>query len=965
MNIELSPKRRRILVSEVVQTSNMDCGPASLKCLLEGFGVPVSYGRLREACHTSVDGASIDTIEDVAVQLGLEAEQVMLSPEHLFYPEARALPSIVVVRSGRQFTHFVVAWRYNLGLVQVMDPSVGRRWMTLRQFRDWLYIHTLPVLADEWRRWAGSQEFLGCVRRSLTDLQLPTRTVTRMVDTALADEDWRSLAGLQAAACMVGSIACSGRTEGGTQTARLFESLFERIRSTESILDGLVPATYWPVLPIPETKCGRQQLLLRGAVLVRAQRLRAVYRRLKEPGAGKEDYLTEKSGIDYENATDRSASQDGSKDLPPELVAALEEPPSRPALELFKMVRADGFLTPAILVKALFVSTCAVVGTAVLFRGLLDIGRDVVVGKQRLVAFGLLLLFLTLQFVQGLLLASGFLRLGRHLEIRLRAAFLEKLPRLADRYFRSRLMSDMAERCHSIHLLRVLPYVAQSLIQNVFQLVLTAAGVIWLARSSTPIVLLVIAVAAGSTLAIQPLLVERDLRIRNHAGALTRFYLDALLGLMPVRAHGAERAVRRTHEQILVHWAHACFSLQRAAIGLGAIQFVIGTVLAVWLLCRVVLPTDAGSSLLLIYWALSLPALGQALAASALQYPICRNIMLRLLEPLSAPEQLDLSQDNPGGNQRADTNISVTAQVATNVERAERGGVAIAMEGVSLAISGHTILNTFDLRIEPGSHVAIVGPSGAGKSSLVGLLLGWYFPSSGKILIDGLPFTTERLRWLRENTAWVDPSVQVWNRSLIDNLNYGGAPNSIGSLGHVIEAAELRTLLETLPDGLQTRLGEGGALVSGGEGQRIRLGRAMHRRNARLVILDEPFTGLDRPKRERLLLRTRELWAHATVLYITHSIDEAAAFERVLVLDAASIIEDGAPSELLKHQDSHYQRMREFELALNNRFMSSERWRRLRVEGRQLVEIGRNQGTAPTLEQTWFNKGKPLLVKDV
>jgi hypothetical protein len=57
--------------------------------------------------------------------------------------------------------------------------------------------------------------------------------------------------------------------------------------------------------------------------------------------------------------------------------------------------------------------------------------------------------------------------------------------------------------------------------------------------------------------------------------------------------------------------------------------------------------------------------------------------------------------------------------------------------------------------------------------------------------------------------------------------------------------------------------------------------------------------------------------------------------------------------------------MREFELALNNRFMSSERWRRLRVEGRQLVEIGRNQGTAPTLEQTWFNKGKPLLVKDV
>ena len=65
--------RRRLLVPEVVQTSAMDCGPAALKCLLEGFGIAVSYGRLREACQTDVDGTCIDTLEEVAVQLGLEA----------------------------------------------------------------------------------------------------------------------------------------------------------------------------------------------------------------------------------------------------------------------------------------------------------------------------------------------------------------------------------------------------------------------------------------------------------------------------------------------------------------------------------------------------------------------------------------------------------------------------------------------------------------------------------------------------------------------------------------------------------------------------------------------------------------------------------------------------------------------------------------------------------------------------
>jgi len=81
---------RRWLVPEVVQTSATDCGPASLKCLLEGFGIPVSYGRLREACQTDVDGTSIDTMEEIAVQLGLEAEQIMVPPDYLLLEETKA-----------------------------------------------------------------------------------------------------------------------------------------------------------------------------------------------------------------------------------------------------------------------------------------------------------------------------------------------------------------------------------------------------------------------------------------------------------------------------------------------------------------------------------------------------------------------------------------------------------------------------------------------------------------------------------------------------------------------------------------------------------------------------------------------------------------------------------------------------------------------------------------------------------
>src|SRR3989442_1807825 len=91
-------RRQRLLIPEVVQTSAMDCGPASLKCLLEGYGVHASYGRLREACQTDVDGTSIDTMEDVAVQLGLDAEQIVVPVDHVLLAGGSALPALGVVR---------------------------------------------------------------------------------------------------------------------------------------------------------------------------------------------------------------------------------------------------------------------------------------------------------------------------------------------------------------------------------------------------------------------------------------------------------------------------------------------------------------------------------------------------------------------------------------------------------------------------------------------------------------------------------------------------------------------------------------------------------------------------------------------------------------------------------------------------------------------------------------------------
>ena len=123
-------KGARLFAPEVVQSSAMDCGPAALKCLLDGFGLPVSNDRLREACQTDLDGTSINTLEAVASRLGLDAEQVMLPPDHVFLPEAQALPALLVVSNSLGVTHFIVVWRRFGPWLQVMDPATGRRWTT-------------------------------------------------------------------------------------------------------------------------------------------------------------------------------------------------------------------------------------------------------------------------------------------------------------------------------------------------------------------------------------------------------------------------------------------------------------------------------------------------------------------------------------------------------------------------------------------------------------------------------------------------------------------------------------------------------------------------------------------------------------------------------------------------------------------------------------------------------------------
>ncbi|HXU63204.1 MAG TPA: ATP-binding cassette domain-containing protein, partial [Polyangia bacterium] len=495
-------------------------------------------------------------------------------------------------------------------------------------------------------------------------------------------------------------------------------------------------------------------------------------------------------------------------------------------------------------------------------------------------------------------------------------------PRLPDRYFQTRPVSDMAERAHLLHRLRALPALAGDAARLTVELLVIGGGLCLLDPGGAGWALALVAASLAIPWLAQPAVTERDLRMRNHAGALGRFYLDGLLGLVAARTHRAEAALAREHRDRLLEWRRAARGALSAALAAETAQSVIGFGLGAILVLRFLGGAGAGAApgtvLLIVFWALSLPALGQELSAAVQQLPAQRNLTLRLLEPIGAPEAPGAS---PDAGERLDG----------------AGGVAVALSGVRAVAGGHEILSVDDLVIAPGEQVAVVGPSGAGKSTLVGLLLGWHQAAAGEVRVDGALLDGGTLQALRRCTAWVDPSVYLWNRSLAANLRFGSDGGG-ADLAALLDEADLRGVVERLPDGPATSLGEAGGLVSGGEGQRVRFGRALSRRAPRLVILDEPFRGLPRDRRAELMARARRRWTDATLLCITHDIAETADFPRVLVVADGRVVEDDTPAALMSRPGSRYAALAEAERRVRQTVWSGGGWRRWRVANGRVEE---------------------------
>jgi ATP-binding cassette subfamily B protein/subfamily B ATP-binding cassette protein MsbA len=223
----------------------------------------------------------------------------------------------------------------------------------------------------------------------------------------------------------------------------------------------------------------------------------------------------------------------------------------------------------------------------------------------------------------------------------------------------------------------------------------------------------------------------------------------------------------------------------------------------------------------------------------------------------------------------------------------------VRFEDVTFGYGAEPVLRGVSLEARPGEVVAIVGPTGAGKTTLVNLLLRFFDPRSGRVLVDGHDLRELRVRSVREQVALVLQDPFLLPLSVAENLAYGRPEATRAEVEAAAVAANADGFIGRLPAGYDTVIGERGATLSGGEKQRLAIARALLK-GAPILVLDEPTSALD-ARTEALLLEALErLMAGRTTFIIAHRLSTIRNADRILVLDGGRIIEQGRHEDLLK-----------------------------------------------------------------
>jgi ATP-binding cassette, subfamily C, bacterial CydD len=404
-------------------------------------------------------------------------------------------------------------------------------------------------------------------------------------------------------------------------------------------------------------------------------------------------------------------------------------------------------------------------------------------------------------------------------------------------------------------------------------------------------------VAAGMLALSIPLLIVFMVLIGKgaHAQARSRWrslallsghFLDVVRGLQTLRTHGREAAQADTIEQIGDRYRAETMRTLRIAF-LSALVLELCAMIGTAFVAATIgiqldgghLTLQAGLTVLLLCPELYGPlrAVGQQFHAST--------------DGLAAAERIFAVLDQPA------TLAASQSKRLRATHAPDPGTLPVHFESVSFAYPDRDerVLSNFDLVLEPGLAIALVGRSGAGKSTVAALTLRLVDPISGRITCGGADLREIDPDAWRRQVAWVPQRARLFAGTIADNIALGAPDAAREAILAAAAEAGLEELLAQLPDGLDTRVGDGGRGLSAGQAQRIALGRAFLR-NAPLVVLDEPTAHLDRDTAESVGEAIERLAAARTTLLIAHAATLVAHADRIVEMsDARAIARDPHP----------------------------------------------------------------------
>ena len=475
------------------------------------------------------------------------------------------------------------------------------------------------------------------------------------------------------------------------------------------------------------------------------------------------------------------------------------------------------------------------------------------------------------------------LHTGNRVDAVLGSSVFERLFKLPPMYFQHRPTGVIAARLHGVETIReFIASAAVTLVLDFPFLLIFVAIMFYYSVKLTLIVLAILGVIVGLSLLVAPMFQARlqeqfMLGARNQA-----FVTEYVVGLETVKSLQLEPQLNSRYSGYLASYLRAGFATKQLANTYNTISNLLEQVMTLLILGIGAYTVMNDSSF----------TIGMLVAFQMFSGRLSQP-MLRLVGLWQQFQQASLSVARLGDLM----NAPVEPYSVIPARETVRKGL-VQIDGIAFKYGEHLplVYQDLSLQIEPGQTIAIMGPSGCGKSTLAKLLQGFYQPSAGRILVDGVDIRYLSANELRSYFGVVPQESVLFSGTIYDNLQMANPNATFEQITAACKMAEIHAVIEAQPEGYQTEIGERGAGLSGGQRQRIAIARALLKRPS-ILVFDEATSALDGPTAEHFAQTINSLKGKVTMIFITHGLPKGLKVDAIFRLTekGAQLISEAPP----------------------------------------------------------------------